>query len=323
MRRREFVIGGITAASCPLGTRAQQAQMPVVGFISGASPDTVRIAAVIRGLKETGFIAGQNVTIEYRWANGQYDRLPELAAELVRRPVALIIAATPIAALTAKEATGSIPIVFALGSDPVKDGLVPNLNRPGGNITGATFFSNLLDKKRLDLLRQLVPTATVVAMLVNPKNPEFELQTSNAHEAARGLGLQLSVFRASTAREIDELDASIVQEHPAGLLVAGDTFFSDQIERILKVATRNALPTCFFSRRQAAKGSLIIYGADTDDSYREAGRYAGRILKGERPGDLPVQQPTKFDFVINMKTAKALGITVPPTLLAIADEVIE
>jgi putative ABC transport system substrate-binding protein len=326
MRRRDFItLLGSAGVAWPFGVRAQQPAMPVIGLINSGSPGTytLPLAALRQGLKETGFVAGQNVLIEYRWANGQYDRLPALAAELVHRPVAVIVAATPIAALTAKQATASVPIVFALGSDPVKDGLVPNLNRPGGNITGATFFSNLLDKKRLDLVHQLVPNAKVVAMLLNPKNPEAELQAGNAQEAARALGLGLAIVQASTEREIDELDASLVQQRAAALLIAGDAFLADQADHIVKLANRNVLPTCFYRREQVVAGSLMSYGASLNDTYRQAGNYAGRILKGEKPGDLPVHQPTKFELFINMKTAKTLALTVPPTLLALADDVIE
>jgi putative ABC transport system substrate-binding protein len=299
--------------------------MPVIGLLHGGSPDAyaLRIAAFVEGFKATGFVVGQNVSIEYRWANGQYDRLPEMAAELVHRPVSMIVAATPIAAMAAKKATGSIPIVFVLGSDPVKDGLVPNLNRPGGNITGATFFTNLLDKKRMDLVRQLFPNAKTVAILINPRNPEADLQTVDAEEAARSLGLELLILRASTSQEINELDL-VAHKRPAAILIAGDAFLTDESNRIVEIATRNGIPTCFVGRwGSTVAGGLLSYGANLEITYRQTGNYAGRILKGERAGDLPVQQPTKFDLIINMKTAKALDITVPPSLLATADEVIE
>ena len=300
MRRREFVIGGLSAAALPSAVKAQQPLTPVIGVLLGGSLDAYAplIAAFVGGLKATGFVAGENVSIEYRWANGQYDRLPEMAVELVHRPVALIVAATPVAAMAAKKTTGSIPIVFALGSDPVKDGLVPNLNKPGGNTTGATFFTNLLDKKRIGLIRQLFPNAEAVAILINPKNPEADMQTLDAEEAARSLGLELLILRASTQQEINNLDFNIAQKRPAALLIAGDAFFVSQNNRIVEIATRYAIPTYFAGRSRAvtAGGGLLSYGASMDDTYRQAGNYAGRILKGERPGDLPVQQPTKFRY---------------------------
>jgi len=324
-RRRDFIalLGG--AAAWPLAARAQQAALPVVGFLHGASAEAVhfQVVAFIQGLSQIGYVVGKNVTIEYRFANGQYDRLPALAAELVRRPAAVIAAVNPVAALAAKQATTSIPIVFSLGSDPVKDGLVVSLNRPGGNITGATFFANLLDAKRLDLLHQLVPSAHVVAMLFNPRNAEAELQKSNAQEAARVLGLQLFFVQASTEAEIDDAFASLVKQRAGAILVAGDSALGSYTDQILKLAARYALPTSTTIREQAAAGYLMSYGASITETLRQAGNYVGRILKGEKPGDLPVQQPTKFEFVINMRTAKALGLDVPASLQLLADEVIE
>ena len=263
------------------------------------------------------------MAFEYRWANGQYERLPALAVELVQRPVAVIATVTPSAALAAKQATASIPIVFILGSDPVKDALVASLNRPGGNVTGATFFSNLLDAKRMELLHQLVPNAETIALLLNPKNSNVELEKNNAQEAAHALGLQLVFLPASTEREIDGSFANLSQHHAGAVFVSGDALFSDRREQIAELAVRHAVPTCFANRVQAVAGGLMSYGARNTDTFRQGGNYVGRILKGEKPSDLPVEQPTKFEFVINMKTAKALGLTVPNSLQLLADEVIE
>jgi putative ABC transport system substrate-binding protein len=328
MRRRDFImlVGGASAA-WPLAARAQQPALPVIGFLSSGSAEAELnrsvVAALKEGLRQTGFIDGQNITIEYHWANNQYDRLPALAAELVRHQVAVIEANTPVAALAAKQATISIPIVFALGSDPVKDGLVASLNRPGGNITGATFFSNLLGAKRLELLHQLVPNATVFGALLNPKNANVDLETHDVQEAAHALALQLVFARASTEAEIDQSLANLSQQHAAALVVAGDAFLSTHASQIAKLAISYALPTCFTFREHAMAGGLMSYGASIIDTNRQAGNYVGRILRGEKPGDLPVQQPTTFELIINLKTAKVLGLEVPPTLLARADEVIE
>jgi putative ABC transport system substrate-binding protein len=279
--------------------------------------------AFAQGMSQTGYVEGRNVAVEYRWANGQYDQLPAIAAELVRRQVAVIGVVSPVGALAAKQATTSIPIVFALGSDPVKDGLVASLNRPGGNITGATFFANLLDSKRLGLLHQFVPDANVIAALLNPKNANFELEKNETQEAARTLGLELVLLQASTEREIDDSFMTLTQQHAATLFVAGDAFLGGHAEQIAKLAVRNGIPTSFGLREQAAAGGLMSYGASITEAVRQAGNYVGRILKGEKPADLPVQQPTKFEFVINLKTAKALGLTIPQSMLLLADEVIE
>jgi putative ABC transport system substrate-binding protein len=326
MKRREFItlLGG-AAAAWPLAARAQQQALPIVAFLSGGSADAFHgyAAAFGEGLSETGYVEGKNVMIDYRWANGQYNRLPALATELVRRKVAVIGAHTPVAALAAKEATTSIPIVFALGSDPVKDGLVTSLNRPGGNITGATFFTNLLDAKRLGLFHELVPSAKVVGVLLNPKNSQAELQTKNIVQAARALGLGIVFAEASTENEIGGAIASSIQRGAAALVIMGDAFLVSQTNQITNLAIRYVLPTSGVSRWQAEQGVLMSYGANPPDTFRQAGNYAGRILKGEKPADLPVQQPTKFELVINIKTAKMLRLDVPLGLSAAADELIE
>jgi putative ABC transport system substrate-binding protein len=324
--RRAFItlLGG-TAAAWPLAARAQQRAVPVIGYLHGSSADAVAhlTAAFRRGLSDGGLIEERNVIIEYRWAEGQYERLPALAAELVRGQVAVIVAGTPVAALAAKRATTSIPIVFVLGSDPVRDGLVVSLNRPGGNITGATFFSNLLNAKRLQFLHQVVPDARTIAVLLNPKNANVESEQSETQEAARALGLQLVLLHASNAQEIDAAFVRLAEPRGAALLVSGDALFNRQRRQIGERSVRYSIATSGPTRDQAIAGSLMSYGARYDETYRQAGNYVGRVLKGEKPADLPVMQPTKFEFVINLKTARALGLDVPATLLATADEVIE
>jgi len=326
MKRREFItlLGG--AAAWPRLAAAQQpAARPVVGFMHGGSQQGLEdeIVAFEQGLRETGYVPGKNVTVEYRWAEGQYDRLPELAANLVRRQVAVIATGTPVAALATKEATKSIPIVFALGSDPVKDGLVASLNRPGGNITGATFFNNLLVAKRMELLHQLVPNAKIVGVLLNPKNANVELETNDSQTAARALGLDLVLLRATDEPGIDKAFASLVEQRAAVLLVSGDVLFTTRREQIADLALRYAVPTSHSGRGQVLAGGLMSYGANRTDTFRQTGNYVGRVLKGERPSDLPVQQPTKFEFVINIRTAKKLGLTVPNAMQLLADELIE
>jgi putative ABC transport system substrate-binding protein len=325
VKRREFIalLGGAIAA-WPLAARAQQPAVPVVGYLEGSGVGAVQNMAAIRhSLSEAGFIEGQNVAIEFHSAEGQYDRLPGLAAELVRRQVAVIAASTPVAALAVKAATATIPIVFSLGSDPVKDGLVASLNRPGGNITGVTFFSNLLSSKRLELLHQLSPNATVIAVLLNPNNANVELELNEIQVAARALGLQLVLLRAGTEREIDAAFASLVQQRAAALYVSGDAYFTVRRQQIVALAARHALPTSASSREQVVAGVLMSYGASREDSSRQFGNYVARVLKGEKPADLPVMQPTKFELVINLKTAKAIGVTVPNAIQLLADEVIE
>jgi putative tryptophan/tyrosine transport system substrate-binding protein len=325
LRRREFItlLGG--AAAWPLAAQAQQAAMPVIGFLGGGSAQSGRsyVAAFGQGLSQAGYADGRNVAIEYRYADGQYYKLPALADELVRYRVAVLVAWTPVAALAAKQATASIPIVFALGSDPVRDGLVANLNRPGSNITGATFFSNLLDAKRLDLFHRLVPDVHIVGLLLNPKNVEAELQKERTQEAARALGLQVVFAEASTEHEIDEAAASLIDKRAAALLIAGDAFLVAKANLILELAGRYAVPTSFTLRGPVVAGGLMSYGANQNDTLRQVGNYAGRILKGEKPSDLPVQQPTRFEYIINLKTAKALGLVIPESILSLADEVIE
>ena len=323
MRRRAFItlLGG-AAAAWPLAARAQQQPaMPVIGLLSGTDRDARQLAAIWRGLNEAGYVEGRNVAIEYRWAEGQYDRLPALVADLVRRQVTAIATVTPVAALAAKQATTSIPIVFALGSDPVKDGLVASLNRPGGNVTGATFFGNLLAAKRTELLHQLVADTKVFAVLLNPKNANVELEKNDTQQAVRALGLHLVLVQASTDDEIDKSFADL--QGATALLVSGDARFYDRRRQIAELAVRHAIATCLPYREQAVAGGLMSYGADITDTFRQAGNYVGRILQGEKPADLPVQQPTKFEFVINLQTARLLGLEIPPTLLACADEVIE
>jgi putative tryptophan/tyrosine transport system substrate-binding protein len=325
MKRREFItlLGGAMAA-LPLTARAQQPTLPVVGFMHAtAAPDSEVVAAVKQGLRETGYVDGVNVTIEYRSAEGRYDRLPAIAADFVQRKVTVIVAGTPVAALAAKQATTAVPIVFAVGSDPVGDGLVASLSRPGGNITGATFFSNLLTGKRLGLLHELVPNARAFGGLVNPKNANAQFQINEAEQAARSLGLPISFVNAASEMDIDKAFNEFRRQRADALLILSDSFLNTQARRIAELALQHTLPTCFAYREPALAGGLMGYGASRIDATRQSGVYAARILKGEKPADLPVQQPTKFEFVINMKTAKALGLTVPYSMQVLADEVIE
>jgi putative ABC transport system substrate-binding protein len=324
MNRREVIalLGG--AAAWPVAARAQQPAMPVVGYLSGATPGIPTDLAFRNGLREAGYVEGQNLAIEYRWADGQYDRLPALAAELVSRRVSVIFAsggaASPIAA---KAATATIPIVFSFGGDPVKLGLVPTFNRPGGNVTGVSFLINALGAKRLDLLDKLVPTATVLGFLVDPTNPGAEPETRDMQQAADALGRKLIVGKASTEGEIDVAFASFLEQQVAALAVAADAFLSGRADQLAALAAGYRIPAIYSLREYAEAGGLMSYGASVLDAARQAGLLTSRILKGEKPADLPVQQATKIELVINLKTAKALGITVPPNLLATADEVIE
>jgi putative ABC transport system substrate-binding protein len=325
IRRRKFIalLGG--AAVWPLAARAQQA-LPVVGYLSGQSPaeSASSLAAFRRGLNDTGYVEHRNVGIEYRWAQGRNDRLPAFAADLVRFQVSVIAAiGGVVSALAAKAATATIPIVFLAGSDPVKLGLVSSFNRPGGNVTGVSFLVAELGSKRLDLLHQLVPAATTIGFLVNPTAPTSQPEMTDVQTAARVLGLHLHFENASDERAVDAAFARFVQQRVNALLVLSDAFFNDQRDRLVALAARHALPAIYPNRSAVEGGGLMSYGPSLTDVYRQCGVYTGRILKGEKPADLPVVQPTKFEFVINLKTAKALGLDVPVKLLALADEVIE
>jgi putative tryptophan/tyrosine transport system substrate-binding protein len=328
MRRRDLIRG--TAASViawPLAARAQQPSMPVVGFLSGRSPtdSTANVAAFNRGLNEVGFFEEQNVDIEYRWALGHYDQLAPLAAELVHRKVGVILATGGgiSSAQAAKAATDTIPIVFVAGTDPVAFGLVASLNNPGGNLTGVSFLVSALMPKNLELLRELVPKSTTFGVLVNPNYPDTNVQVRNAQAAAQALGGRLVVGSAGSEGELDTAFAKFVEERTDGIIVGADPFLNAQAARIAALAAHHALPAMYPIREFVLAGGLMSYGSSITDAHRQAGVYTGRILKGEKPTDLPVLQPTKFELVINLKTAKTLGLTVPQSLLVAADEVIE
>ena len=325
MKRRDFIIllagamGGWASA-----LRAQQKTMPVIGFLGSTSRGAPFVAAFLEGLAETGYVEGQNAAIEYRWAEGRYDRLPALAAELVKRRVDVIVTQGGIPATrAAKSATSTIPIVFAVGTDPVGDGLVASLARPGGNLTGVTFMMTERMPKRLELLSELVPEAGMIALLVNPNNEDAERTMRDVQEAARVKGVQLLILKAGTESEIDAAFAYFVQLHAGALLVGHDPFFFSRREQLVALASRNAVPAIYENRGYVVAGGLISYGTSLAAANRLAGIYVGKILKGAKPADLPVQQPTRFELVINSKTVKALGLTVPPSILARADEVIE
>jgi putative ABC transport system substrate-binding protein len=327
MKRREFItlLGG-AAVAWPLAARAQQPMIPVIGFLESKSPDDSAhiVAAFRRGLNESTFIEGQNVTIEFRWARGQNDRLAALAVELVRRQVAVIATFDIASAFAAKAATTTIPIVFNTSIDPVAAGLVASLNRPGGNVTGITSLNTVVISKRLEMLHELVPAARIIALLVNPASPKpAEATTTDAQAATRTLGLQLHVVTASSPRDIDTAFTTLAQQGTAALVVSSDALFNSRSEQIAALAARHAIPAIYPAREYVAAGGLISYGTSLSDIYRQVGLYTGKILKGEKPAELPVQQSTKVELVINPKTAKTLGLTFPLTLLARADEVIE
>jgi len=330
MRRREVItlLGGAAASAVlrPLTARAQQPAMPVIGFLNAASPEgyTRQSAAFLKGLGEAGYVDSRNVTIEYLWAEGRIDRLPAMAADLVRRQVSVIAATSASAAVAAKAATATIPIVFETGADPIQLGLVPNLNRPGGNVTGVTQANVEVAPKRLELLHELLPTARVMALLVSPADPAVTETTSRALlSAAQTFGLELNVLNASTESDFDEVFAKLVQLRAGGLVIGGGAFLTGQGKQLAALALRNAVPAIHQGREFAATGGLLSYGSDVADSYRLNGNYVGRILKGDKPADLPIQQATKVELFINLKTAKAFGITIPLPLLGRADEVIE
>jgi len=327
VRRREFVVllGG-AAAAWPLAARAQQPAVPVIGFLSAGSPDTFAylVQAFRQGLSETGHAEGQNLAIEFRWAEGHYDRVPFLAAELVRRPVTVLAATTTPAALAAKAATTTIPIVFATDGDPVQLGLAASLSRPSGNITGVSNLNIEVAPKRLELAHELVPASTVIALLVNPANPLAEAVARDLHGAAGALGLQLHVLHASTEREFEPVFAAVAQLRAGALVIgSGDPLFGSRAAQLGALALRYAVPTIYQFREFATAGGLISYGGRFTDSYRQVGVYTGRILKGEKPADLPIVQSTKVELILNLKTARAIGLDVPAPLLARADEVIE
>ena len=327
MKRRNFLAGLVgTTVAWPLTALAQQPAMPVIGFLNSASPQPFEnyVAGFRAGLKETGYVDGKNVAIEFRWAEGHYDRLPGMAADLVRLKVAVLVATggSP-AVLAAKAATTTVPIAFTIGGDPVRLGIVTSLSRPGGNITGVDLFVNQMETKRLGLLRALVPKADLIAILLNPNNPIATDQMREVQEVARATGQQIQILPASSESEINAAFATAVQLHAAAVLVCGDPFFNSQREKIIALAARHAVPAVYEQREHALAGGLMSYGTSLSDGYRQVGIYVGRILKGEKPADLPVLQATKFEFVINLKTAKALGIEVPPNLSAEADKIIE
>jgi putative ABC transport system substrate-binding protein len=326
IKRRQFILllGG-AAAAWPLAARGQQSAMPVIGFLHPGSrdPNVDRLRGFDRGLKEVGYVEGENVAIVYRFADGQANRLPELAADLVRRRVAVIVTTTGRGPLVAQAATTTIPIVFAVNEDPVNLGLVASLARPGGNLTGVNFLNAELNAKRLQLLRQLASTAARVAVLINPSNPAADSSVTELEAAGKKMGLQIQILKATNSREIDAAFATLVRDRVDALFVAGDALFTTRRVQFATMTARHGIPAAFSAREYVQAGGLMSYGSNLADTFRQVGIYTGRILKGEKPADLPVLQPTKFELAINVHTAGLLGLTVPPSLLAIADEVIE
>ena len=325
MRRRDVVKAmAVAAATYPLAGRAQQSATPAIGILRSTSlaDSTPFVATFRQGLRDAGFLEGQNVTIELRFANGHSDRLPQLAAELIHKPVAVIVGNDP-GAVAAKAATTTVPIVFITGSDPVREGLVASLNRPGGNVTGVVFLNGELGTKRLELLRQLLPKATTIGVLVNPNTPETEAERNDLLAAGLKIGQQLSILDVGSDSDIENAFAALVQHGASAALIGSGPFLTSHREQLVAQAARSRLPTMYSSREFVAAGGLISYGASITEAYRQAGVYVGQILKGEKPTDLPVMQSTKFEFLLNLKTAKSLDLDVPPTLLALADEVIE
>ena len=324
--RRQFIsaLGGV-AAAWPLAVHAQQQAVPVIGFLNALSRSFAanQLAGFLQGLKEVGFVEGSNVAIEYRWADGHYDRLPALAADLVGRQVAVIMAGSPPAARATKTATATIPIVFTSGDDPVNIGLVASLSRPGGNVTGVHLFLTELSAKKLGLLHDLLPQATVIAVLLNSTSPSADVQTEDLQAASHALGLQIQILKASSEQEIDAAFAVLEGQKVGALIVGSDPYYLSRREQIIALTARQAIPAVYEIREYVDAGGLMSYGTSIRDGYRLAGGYVGRILKGEKPADLPVLQPTKFEFAVNLKTAKALGLTIPPGVLAIADAVVE
>jgi putative ABC transport system substrate-binding protein len=326
MRRREFITLLGSAAAWPLAARAQQPAMPIIGILASVSPAPYApfIAAIKEGLRQTGYVEGRNVAIEYRWAEGQYDRLPQLASELVQSGVAvMILVGGGATTAAAKAATATIPIVVVMGDDPVKTGAVAALNRPGGNVTGVSLLSVAMEAKRLQLLHELAPNVSVVAIVVNPNNPQADDQLHELQDAAHALGVQVEPFKAGSPSEIDTAFANLVQRRAGALLMAADAFFNTRREQFIVLSARHALPAIFPYREFPAGGGLMSYGTSLADAYRQEGIYAGRILKGEKPAEMPVQQAVKIELVINLQTAKSLGLAIPLPLLGRADEVIE
>jgi putative ABC transport system substrate-binding protein len=324
LRRRDFIalLGG-AAAAWPLAARAQQSAMALVGLISSAQLDDRQVGAIRQGLKDAGYIEGRNLAIKYRSADSRFDRLPAMVADLVSDPVAAIVALSPPAAVATKTATTTIPIVFAIGADPVDLGLVSSLHRPGGNVTGVTFVTNTLGAKRLELLRELIPSVTVVGFLINPENPSSEFQIRDLQAGALAFGIEPLILHAGSERNIDAAFASFVHQRANAVIVGADSLFVSRRDQLAGLAARHAMPAIYFLREFADIGGLMSYGPSQTDAYRLAGGYAARIVKGEKPADLPIQQAVKFEFIINLKTAKALGFEIPDKLLAVADEVIE